>query len=60
MQIDFNDREIQMVIEAINTQICELYDTIDLYTEDNKVHLMLWESIKGYERLRDKVQRKGD
>lgn len=45
-----------MLMEAINSQLCKLYDSLSLYGENDKVHLMLKQSIDGYQRLLARIQ----
>ena len=56
MNLELNIREIQMLCEAINTQICELYSTMDIYSNDEKILKMLQESVDGYTRLLATIQ----
>ena len=60
MNIDLNYREIQMLIEALDAHLCELYTTQDIYFDNEKVLLLLNESIDGINRLRAKLCGRGD
>lgn len=56
MNIDLNCREIQMILEALDSHLCDLYASQDIYSDNEKVLFLLNESIDGINRLRAKLQ----
>ena len=56
MNIDLNYREIQMILEALDAHLCDLYTSQDTYSDNEKVLFLLNESIDGINRLRAKLQ----
>lgn len=56
MEYNLTMREIQMIIEALDAHLCELYATQDIYFDNEKVLLLLNESIDGINRLKAKLQ----
>ena len=56
MNIDLNIREIQMILEALDCHLNELYASQDIYADNEKVISMLQESIDGINRLKAKIQ----
>lgn len=60
MNIDLNYREIQMILEALDAHLCDLYASQDTYSDNEKVLLLLNESIDGINRLRAKLCGRGD
>jgi hypothetical protein len=56
MNIDLNIREVQMILEALDAHLCDLYASRDRYADNEKVLLLLNESIDGINRLRAKLQ----
>lgn len=56
MNVDLNYREIQMILEALDAHLCDLYASQDIYSDNEKVLAMLQESIDGINRLRAKLQ----
>ena len=59
MNIDLNIREVQMILEALDAHLCDLYASQDIYSDNEKVLAMLQESIDGINRLRAKLQGRG-
>jgi len=59
MNIDLNYREIQMILEALHTKLQEVSSAKQMYKGNDKVLLMLEESINGYIRLISKIQGEG-
>lgn len=60
MNIDLNIREVQMILEALDCHLNELYASQDIYADNEKVISMLQESIDGINRLRAKLCGRGD
>ena len=58
MNIDLNIREVQMILEALDCHLNELYASQDIYANNEKVLAMLQESIDGINRLKAKIQRR--
>lgn len=56
MNLDLNIREVQMILEALDCQLNELYASQDIYADNEKVLSMLQESIDGINRLKAKIQ----
>lgn len=56
MNIDLNIREVQMILEALDCHLNELYASQDMYSDNEKVIFMLQESIDGINRLKAKIQ----
>ena len=56
MNIDLNIREVQMILEALDCHLNELYTSQDIYADNEKVISMLQESIDGINRLKAKIQ----
>lgn len=56
MNIDLNIREVQMILEALDCHLNELYASQDIYADNEKVISMLQESIDGINRLKAKIQ----
>lgn len=58
MEYNLTIREIQMILEALDAHLCELYASQDIYVDNEKVLAMLQESIDGINRLKAKLQRR--
>lgn len=58
MNIDLNIREVQMILEALDCHLNELYASQDIYADNEKVLAMLQESVDGINRLKAKIQRR--
>lgn len=59
MNLELNCREVQMILEALDAHLCELYASQDIYFNNEKVLTMLQESIDGINRLKAKIQGRG-
>ena len=55
MNIDLNIREVQMILEALDCHLNELYASQDIYADNEKVLAMLQESVDGINRLKAKI-----
>lgn len=56
MDLKLNEREIQMILDALHTKLQEVSNAKQIYKGNDKVLLMLNESIDGYIRLISKIQ----